>query len=525
MRMHRGVMFAIKQPMERMGRSSYSSMNFYVLRRQSLTWRVSWLTLAKTVGFVFSLALPLILVRRMDSEQYGLYKQAFLIVTTAVTVLPIGVPMSAFYFLPRETTRQRETILNILLYLIAMGALVAICLTMYPALLTAIFHNSSLTPYSAWIGGVILFWMTGTFLDIVTVANDEIQLASAYIVGIQASRAVIFLGAVFLFGTLRSLLAAAILQGLLQSVLLFGYLESRFAGFWRAFDLSMLRSQLSYAIPLGAASILVMAQTDLHNYFVSNHFGPVWFAVYSIGTLQLPLMGLIAEASNSVLVARISILQKNQSHREIVLLLGRAARKLAIVYFPVYVFLMVAGREFIRLLFTARFADSWPIFAVNLTLLPLGIVLLDPLYRAFEAERYFLLRVRFVLAVVLTLSLWFFTARAGLLGVIAMVVLVAIVERIVMAIHFGRLLGVAASDLVILRDIGKLAMAAMAAGIAAEVVRRLVLDENAFIVLAACGAVFTALYMAIAVFWLRRPGVAGELLDRITALATRGEES
>ncbi len=66
---------------------------------------MSWLTFAKTVGFAFSIALPLLLVRRMDRAQYGLYKQAFLVVTTAMTVLPFGVPMSAFYFLPRETAR------------------------------------------------------------------------------------------------------------------------------------------------------------------------------------------------------------------------------------------------------------------------------------------------------------------------------------------------------------------------------------------------------------------------------------
>ncbi len=490
-------------------------------RRQSLTWQVSWLTFAKTVGFIFSLALPLVLVRRMDREQYGLYKQAFLIVTTALTLLPLGVPMSAFYFLPREPTRQRETVLNIVLFLVALGALASLCLALYPALLTAIFHDSLLTPYSSLIAGTILFWITGAFLDVVAVANNEIQLASAFIVGIQVSRALIFLGAVFLFGTLRSLLAAAILQGLLQSILLFGYLESRFAGFWRAFDLAALRIQLSYAIPLGAASILMMVQTDLHNYFVSNHFGPVWFAVYSIGTFQLPLMGLLWEATNSVLVTRISVLQKGHDYREILLLLASASRKLAIIYFPVYVFLMVAGREFIRLLFTARFSDSWPIFAVNLTLLPLGIVLLDPLYRAFEAERYFLLRVRVVLAVVLTISLWLFTARVGMVGVIAMVVLIAIVERVVMAIHFGRLLGVTASDLALLRDTGKLAMAAIAAGVVTGLVRRLLLRENAFVVLIACGAVFVSLYLAMAVFWLIGQRLVGELLDGITGVTAK----
>ena len=245
----------------------------------------------------------------------------------------------------------------------------------------------------------------------------------------------------------------------------------------------------------------MIVQTDLHNYFVSNHFGPALFAVYSIGTLQLPLMGLIWEATNSVLITRVSVLQKRDESRDIVLLLARAARKLAAVYFPVYVFLLVAGREFIRVLFTARFADSWPIFAVNLTLLPLGIVLLDPLYRAFERERYFLLRLRLILAAVLILSLWLFTARLGLLGVIGLVVAIAAFERAVMAIHFGRLLGVTARDVVLLRDIGKLASAALAAGVVAELVRGLLARESALIVLAGCGVVFAGVYLAILARW------------------------
>jgi len=431
----------------------------------------------------------------MDREQYGLYKQAFLLVTTAMTVLPLGVPMSAFYFLPRETTRRRETVLNIVLFHVAVGALACGALVFYPSILTAIFHDARLAPYSAWIGIAILFWITGAFLDMVPVANDEIRLASAFIIGIQASRALIFVAALLLFGTLRSLLAAAILHGLVQTVVLVCYLESRFPGFWRAFDWPVLRRQLSYAIPLGAAGILMIVQTDLHNFFVSNHFGPALFAVYSLGTLQLPLMGLIQEATNSVLITRVSILQKRGESREIVLLVARAAGKLAAVYFPVYVFLMVAGREFIRVLFTARFADSWPIFALNLTLLPLGIVVLDPLYRAFERERYFLLRLRLILAAVLMVTLGLFTARLGLRGVIALVVIVAATERAVMAVHFCRLLGVTARDVVLLRDTGKLAIVALAAGAGAEMVRLLLAGHGALVVLAGCGAVFAGIYL------------------------------
>jgi hypothetical protein len=101
--------------------------------------------------------------------------------------------------------------------------------------------------------------------------------------------------------------------------------------------------------------------------------------------------------------------------------------------------------------------------------------------------------------------LWLFTARAGLLGVIAIVVIVAATERAVMAIHFARLLGVTARDVTLLRDAGKLAIAALSAGIVANVVRLFLAREAAFTVLAGCGAAFALVYLP----WASRITSAG----------------
>jgi O-antigen/teichoic acid export membrane protein len=473
-------------------------------RGESLTWRVSWLTFAKTAGFALSIALPLLLVRRMDQEQYGLYKQAFLVITTAMTVLPMGFSMSAFYFLPREPERRRSTVLNIFVFNAAVGAAAGSVLTRYPSIFTTIFQGPQLSSYSGAISLAIFFWIAGAFLEVIPIANDEIRLASAFILGTQASRALIFVGAALLYGTVRSLILAAILQGAIQTAALILYLHSRFPAFWRSLDWRLLRSQLSYAIPLGSASLLLTMQTDLHNYFVSNRYGPAMFAIYSFGTLQLPLMALIQEATNSVLIARVSALQQRGESREIILLTTRAARKLAAVYFPVYALLLVVGPEFIRFLFTGRYSASWPIFAVNLTLLPLGVLLLDPLLRAYRSERYFLLCLRIGLLAALILTLLLGTRQLGLLGVISVVVGFSILERAVMAIHFARLLGVTRADGLLLRDIGKLAAASLAAALACALARSLLSGASPFTVLAACGPVFAFVYLS-AVHMFRIP--------------------
>lgn len=144
------------------------------------------MTLAKTVGFVFSVALPLLVSRRMDSEQVGIYKQVFLVVGTAMNLLPLGFQMSAFYFLSRERDQRRETVLNIMLVITMAGLLGWGLLYFCPSLLTAIFYQPQLVQYSPLIGITLLLWIVGSFLENVPVANEEIRLATVFIIGTQA---------------------------------------------------------------------------------------------------------------------------------------------------------------------------------------------------------------------------------------------------------------------------------------------------------------------------------------------------
>jgi len=322
------------------------------------------------------------------------------------------------------------------------------------------------------------------------------KAAGAIIFFIQFTRTAFVLAAGVLFGSVRALVLAAIVQGACQSIAFVVYLHLRFPGFWRHFDLPLMRRQLSYALPLGAAGLLYTFQLDLHNYFVSHQFGPALFAIYAIGTVQLPLVSMLQESATSVLIPRISFLQRNHEHREIILLTARAMRKLAAAYLPIYALLLVVGREFIRFLFTDQYLSSWPIFAVNLTLLPIGIVLSDPLFRAYAEQRYFLIRVRAMLLLALIVLLWFGISHFGMLGAISAVVAVNLAERVIAGIRLGHVLGVTRKDVVLVRDLGKLAVAAIAAALVTAIVRAQMLAAKPLLILAVCGAVFAAVYGA-----------------------------
>lgn len=466
----------------------------------SLTAHALWLISAKSLGFVFGVALPLILVRRLDQAEFGLYKQAFLVVGTASAVLPLSFVMSAFYFLPRERGRQGAVVLNIMLFNTLVGAAAVLALLARPELLGAIFNSQGLIPYAPLIGLLTFFWIVSYLLEIGSIANRDAKLSAAFIVGAQLTKTVLLVSAALLFASVGALLCAAVAHGALQTVVLLFYLRSRFGRFWRDFDWGLMRRQLAYAVPLGLGAILYTAMADLHNYVVSHRFGEAAFAVYAVGCFSLPLVGIIMESIGTVMVGRVSQLQSEGDARGIILVTAAAMRKLAAVYFPLYALLMVVGREFIHFLFTERYAASWPIFAINLTTLPFLVLIADPIIRAHAEHRFFLLKVRAVTIVLLFAALWFATDRFGLVGAITVMVCASAADRLIEAFKAWSIVGVTRRDAWLLKDVGKIGLAAASAACAAAAVRLLVVGARPFLMLAACGVVFGCAYLALV--WL-----------------------
>ncbi len=471
-----------------------------VLRKESsLTTRAAWIVSARTVAFILSFALPLLLVRRLDQTAFGLYKQVFLVVGTAVNVLPLGFHMSAFYFLPREPERRGAVVFNILLFHLVAGGAACLAFVLRPGLLGWLFPGSSeLVAYAPALGLLLLLWVVSSFLEGIAMANQDTKTATLFIVSMQLARTLLLLLAALVFASVPSLIYAAIIQGALQMVVLLVYLSLRFEGFGRGLDWSLMRAQLAYALPLGAAGFLYTMQMDLHNYFVSNRFDAAAFAIYAVGCFNLPLIHILSDSVGSVMIPRVAELQKRGERREIVVLISRMMRKLAAAYFAIYAFLFVMGREFIVVLFRAQYLPSWPVFAINLAMIPLGIIAsaYDPVVRAYPEQRFFLLRVRAVLLGALSVALWFWTERIGLVGVISCVVATNLVERAVIAVRCGKVLGATRREIFLFKDVGKLACAALCAALATAFLRPFVVEAMPpFFALAVCGVWFMLIYL------------------------------
>lgn len=432
----------------------------------SLKAQSAWLLFAKVVGFVFSFLLPFLVVRFLAQESVGVYRQIFQVVINAAGILPLGVGMSAYYYLSREPEKRPAAIFNILIFNFAVGALAFAALAVFPGLIGGLFHSPEITRLAPLIGLVIWFWITGAFLETVAVANQESKIATVFIILAQFTKSALMIGAVMIFSTVSSIVVAALVQALVQTVVLLVYLNSRFPRFWTAFDLRFLREQLVYALPYGLAGLLWTLQTDIHNYFVGYKFSAADYAVYAYGCFQLPLVTMLTESVSSVLIPRMSRLQAAGDNREIIRLTTRAMQKLAFFFLPMYVFLMITAQTFIVTLFTRNYERAVPIFMINLTLLPIYVWISDPIVRAFKELGRFLLILRVFILVAMVAALWFGIGNFELTGMIAVVVVAAFFERVVSTWVIARKLGFRVADLPLLGGVLRTSVCAVVAGAA-----------------------------------------------------------
>lgn len=480
---------------------------------------------AKVIAFALNFILPLLIVRYMSISEVGNYRAAFLVITNAIIILPLGFSMSAYYFLAREKERRGAAILNILLFNFIVGGLAALLLCLFPGSLGMVFGNAEMTRLAPLIGFVTWIWIFSTFLETVAIANSEARSATYFIVIASFTKTLFSGAAVLIFATVEAFLYAALIQGLIQTAILFGYLKSRFPQFWRQFDMAFFAEQMRYAIPFGLTGILWIAQNDIHNYFVGYKFTNAEFAIYAYGCFQVPLIAMLSESVSSVLIPRMNALQQIGEREEMIRLAARATEKLAFFYFPIYVFLLITSQTFIITLFTRDYAQSASIFVINLTVLPFSILITDPIVRSYkELGRFFLLTRVFVLTALIAV-LYFWLEYLSLTGIITVAVAALLIEKAIGESMVVRKLGLAWSDIYLLRGVAKTAVISSFAGIITYIVYTNVhvyletvgehFAEEAFhtsqlstlnfvggsLVLLISAAVFAPIYLLAANFW------------------------
>src|SRR5262249_54188823 len=239
----------------------------------------------RTIGFVVTSAIPIVLARLFDRPEFGTYKQLFLIYATLYGLAQAGMAESLYYFIPRQPSEAGRRVTNALATLALMAVGGAAILYAARTGIAAWMTNPDLAQYLPLLAVFLAFPLVSAGFEIVMVSRKEHSAAAAVYAGSDLARtACLVVPALAIWG-LHGVLAGAATFAALRLAAMLVYFGREFGRGLRV-DPALWRGQLAYALPFGLAVGVEVVQANLHQYFVASRFNVETFAIYAVGCMQ-----------------------------------------------------------------------------------------------------------------------------------------------------------------------------------------------------------------------------------------------
>jgi O-antigen/teichoic acid export membrane protein len=448
--------------------------------------------LARLLAAALGVAVPMVLARVLTPDDFGTYKQAWLVSLTLYYTLPLGMTVSLYYFVPREPERRGAWIGQSLLFTSVGGGVAAALLLASGDALHAHFGNPALAWALPWIAASTAFLMAGGALDAAYNSVGKVGAGATVRVVTEVGRGLAMIaGALWtrsVLGVLVGIAAATALRAAIGFLLLSR--EARLEVHWRD-----LRRQLAYALPFGGAALLFVPQQSFHQWAVAARFDAAAFAIYSVGCFQLPIVDILYTPVSEVLQLGIAE-EERRGRRDAGLALFReAVSRLAFVFVPTMGVLLAVAPALVLFLFTERYLDAVPIMRVSVLSIALYALPLDGVMRARADRRFMLASSAAKLALTIPLVLAGLHLH-GMVGAMAGFVAADAFVRAFQLRRAGQLLGAGLRDTLPWRELSRLAVATAAAMPAAWLCAS-GLALPVFFRLAAAGVAFATIYLGV----------------------------
>lgn len=354
--------------------------------RLSLASQAGLLAASRAAGQVLNALVGIVVVRFISQEDYGTFRQVYLLFATLVVLTDLGLTESLYYFLPRHPGARRRLMLRSTTVVGVAQVVLGIGLLAGSAALGRFFNNPGLSQYVGLLAVYIGLSAVTRLWEVQLVAEQRVPLAALVTGGFEALKVGLMFAALAiqpgLPGLMWALVAGAGAKGVGYAWFLLREFAFRDEG---PGESGHTGEQFGYAMALWLPGILNTLALQAHQFIVGYYFTPAEYAVYSVACFQVPLIGVLTTSIIEVMLVRVTEARAQGRDDEVRHVWHQASVKSLLVFVPIAVGLAAVAQPLITLLFTRAYAAAAPLFAILMISLPLNAVFTNNMLRAYGA--------------------------------------------------------------------------------------------------------------------------------------------
>ena len=328
---------------------------------------------------LLSVPIGLIIVYTLTQNDYGIYKEISLIIYLLINILQFNFHYSLFYFynnkkLNHNSSEYINQTYNIMI-------LVSISLIIIGGLIfsTKVLNQHHLNSYFISMIIIIALGVLHGPVEKLFVIENNAKRSFKYSIIYYLLYFIIFTVALLFYGNIKSLIWSLTLIYFANSVFCFIYLKKKHNFKFFKYNHKIIKQLLEYNIWLNLSRLLGRTSMYMDKIIILSFMSSSDFAVYAIGSLQIPLIGSFFSSLGEVIIIRMSnVSQKIGLKNEILDLYKKMIETKAAIGFPVIIFALLISQKIFILVFEPKYLYSARVF--NIINLILFIQIFGPHY-------------------------------------------------------------------------------------------------------------------------------------------------
>lgn len=350
------------------------------MKTKNLSTQAAFYFLGRASALLLSFSVPLVLVRYLDKNNFGVYSQALLLYTLTFKILQFGFRKSLFYFIPKRNSLQNYYLTNTVLFFTIVGAFGAINFYIFRNGIAQFFGNTQMVKLVPLVGIFIFFMLFSCSLEPTLVSQSKASKAGLVIFFSQIVRSISIIVPVMLYKTVSSALLGLVAYSIVRAFFLLIFVKITGGFVLNRKNWEYFKKQFSYSKHIGLSGILSNLSRRFDKLILSYYFSPEMFAIYKIGNFRIPFVQMFFMSIGEVMLPKAVSLLKSGKIEQFLAFWKRTILRFLFIGIGAFFILQLVAHDLIVILFTAKYVQSVPIFRIVLgyllgSMLQYGIIL------------------------------------------------------------------------------------------------------------------------------------------------------
>lgn len=333
---------------------------------KSLNLQVLAVSFGKILSMLASFLVPVILVRFLTKDDYGVYNQFNVVFLFVTALFSLGFRSNLFYFYPNSNNEKKATVLlQTVLVLFVLGVLASLLI-----LISDVNHiligEGPLQNYTGFIAFAIILQMLSSITDTLYVLRRDLRLSMIYPFMNIFIKVTIVVSFVFIFNTL---------EAVLYGVNIFLFISAVFATLYiiyelnkinapLKFSLSIFKEQFKYSLPFGISTSIKAILTKVDKILAITYLSTTAYASYSIAFISIPGIQAIYDSLVQVYIIDMTKALKEHNYKKAIDIYQDLVSKSLSYTIPLVLLVFYYADIIIPFLFTDKYEDSVNLFRI-----------------------------------------------------------------------------------------------------------------------------------------------------------------